>query len=92
VGDLPLVRGKEAGETDNMTADSVVLAPVQAQAVGMAWEMTAGEISGFGHDIHSCGVVYVLADRDVPAATVAARRWHEGLLWGRAIATAAAER
>ena len=45
--------------TDDMTADSVVLAPVQAQAVGMAREITAGEIPGFGHDIHSCGVTYV---------------------------------
>ena len=82
MGDLPLVRGKEAGETDNMTADSVVLAPVQAQAVGMAREMTAGEISGFGHDIHSCGVVYVLADRDVPAATVAASEMARGVVVG----------
>ena len=28
-----------------MTADSVVLAPVQVQAVGMAREITAGEIT-----------------------------------------------
>jgi hypothetical protein len=74
-----------------MTADSVVLAPVQARAVGMAREITVGEIPGFDHDIHSCGVAYVLADCDVPAATVAASEMARGVVVG-AIATAAAER